>query len=248
MRKATDIIDVHAHHGRWPFPIPAKDAQGMLALMDECGIGRAVVSSSLAIVCDMEAGNARVAELAAASERFLGYVVVNPNFADRSRREMDRHFANPSFVGAKIHPSYSCSPIGSERTQALIAEVAARGKPLLIHTWGAQEVEALNAATQDAGPPVIMGHAGGDAWREGIRAAAQNPRLYLEFCCSYAERDMIGQALALAGASKMLFGSDLTLLHPGLMLGMLDSVEMSDAERASIVAGNARRIFGLPVE
>ena len=217
----------------------------MLALMDEHGIARAIASSVVAIVYDMEEGNARVAELVETSDRFLGYVVVNPNFPERSRREMDRYFRHPSFVGAKIHPGYSRSPIASERTQALIAEVAARGKPLLIHTAGAGEVEALDRATQASGPPVIMAHAGGDAWREGIRAAAQNQRLYLDLCSSYAERDKVGQALAVAGAEKTVFGSDMDLIHPGFMLAMFDSVDMSDAERGRILAGNARSIFRL---
>ncbi len=240
-----DIIDVHAHFGKWPFPIPERDGRGMLALMDEHGISRAIVSSVVGIVYDMEEGNARVAELAAESGRFLGYVVVNPNFPDRSRREMDRYFANPAFVGAKIHPSYSRCPIAGERTQALIAEVSARGKPLLIHTAGAAEVMALDLATGQPGPPVIMGHAGADAWREGIRAAARNPRLHLDFCASYSERDKIEQALAVAGAEKIVFGSDLDLISPACVLGMCESVEMSPAQRERILAGNARGIFGL---
>lgn len=238
------IIDVHAHFGEWPFPARALDAPGMLALMDRHGIARAIFSSVLAIVYDMEEGNRRLAETLKASERLFGYVVLNPNFPERSRREMDRYFDHPAFVGAKLHASYSRSPIGSERTQRLIAEVAARGKPLLLHTWGAADIAAVAATTAAEGPPVIMGHAGADAWREGIRAAAENPRLYLDFCSSYAERDKIAQALAGAGAEKIVFGSDMDLIAPSFTLAMFEDTPMSDSQRDAICAANARRIFG----
>jgi hypothetical protein len=36
-------------------------------------------------------------------------------------------------VGAKIHPSYSRTPIGANSLRALAAEVARRGRPLLTH-------------------------------------------------------------------------------------------------------------------
>ncbi len=81
------IIDIHTHYGRWPFPVQANDAAGLLRLMDRHGIERAVMSSAEAIVYDMRSGNARMAEAIRGQDRIFGWVVANPNFLSSSRAQ-----------------------------------------------------------------------------------------------------------------------------------------------------------------
>jgi len=238
------IFDVHGHIGVWPFPIPACDVSDVQALMRRHGIGACLVSSAKAIVYDMEEGNAELAEAIRDAEGVYGYVVVNPNYLDRSRAELDRYYARSKLVGAKIHPSYSRTPIGANSMRALVAEVARRGRPLLIHCWGEGEVAAAGRlAMEFPSLAIILGHGGGGAWREGAQAAAEHPNLYVEFCCSVAHKGKIAEAVRVAGPGKVLFGSDLTLLDPGYTLGLVQDAGLDEAKTRMILWDNARNLF-----
>jgi len=238
------IFDVHAHIGVWPFPIPACDIGDVRALMRRFDIGACAISSAKAIVYDMEEGNVETARAIADCEGALGYVVVNPNALERSCAELDRYYVQPKFVGAKIHPSYSRTATGSDAMRALVAEVAERGRPLLIHCGGESEVAAADRLAADFPRlRIILGHGGAGAWREGAQAAAARPNVYVEFCGSIAHRGKIAQAARIAGAEKVLFGSDLTLLDPGYMLGLVEDAALDQRETEMILWRNARNLF-----
>ncbi|MFP4032947.1 MAG: amidohydrolase family protein, partial [Desulfococcaceae bacterium] len=52
-------------------------------------------------------------------------------------------------------------------------------------------------------------------------------------------------AAALAGADRILLGSDFPLLRPGRYLRDMAESGISEADRAAMVGGNAARLFGL---
>ncbi len=238
------VIDIHAHYGRWPFPTITEGADGILELMRRFGIARCALSSSLAIVYDMREGNRRLREAINGHPELLGYVTVNPNDLEGSREELATYLALPNFIGAKIHPGYSRQPIGSEAMAALLAEVAPYRRPLLMHTWGASEVRALReAAARHRGMPIIMGHMGGDAWAEAIETARTTPNLYLELCCSYPERPKMERAVQRAGSERILFGSDLDLINPGFILGMVRDAAISPEDKERILLRNSQALF-----
>jgi predicted TIM-barrel fold metal-dependent hydrolase len=237
------VFDVHAHLGAWPFPIQASRIEDIEALMRRCEIRACLVSSTKAIVYDMEEGNADVAAAIAGREGLFGYVVVNPNFLERSCAQLDEYYGRPQFAGAKIHPSYARTPMAADSLRALVAEVARRGRPLLIHCNGGEVAAAARLAAGFPALPIILGHAGFDAWPEAARAAAEQANVYLEFCGTTAHRDKIRGAVDLAGARKVLFGSDLTLLDPGYGLGLIEDSGLDERTTRMILWENARNLF-----
>ena len=76
VRLPGPIIDVHCHLGRWQFPMPDDGAEGLLALMRQAGVDKAVISSAQAIMYDLCGGNRWLAEAIAGHPELLGYVVV----------------------------------------------------------------------------------------------------------------------------------------------------------------------------
>lgn len=244
------IVDVHTHNGPWPFPgrYAGGDISLNLALMRQCGIALSIVSSTRAIVNDMEAGNAELADILSRHHNLRGYVVVNPRRLADSVRELDKYAAHPGYIGVKIHPSYSQTPIASPRIAPLIAEVAARGKPLLIHTFGEGEVQALaDFAARHPALPIVVGHGGGDAWRPAIIAAQRLPNLYLEYCFSHPVRGRIEESVAALNGRQVLFGSDMTLFDPAYCLAAYDAAPMTDEQRERVMALNAIELFRLPL-
>jgi len=242
------VVDVHQHNGPWPFPGRWGGIELNLRLMERCGIDAAIVSSGEAIVDDMVGGNARLARAIADHPNLYGYVVVNPRQPTLSARELERYANVPRFVGAKVHTSYSATPMGEPRMADLFAVLARWGRPVLIHTWGVGEVRALRElARRHPDLSIVVAHAGGDAWREAIEAARAAPNLYLDFCISSPERGRIERAVAALGPERVLFGTDSTLLDPRYMRSCFEEAEIAPEHRPLIMGGNAIRLFGLPL-
>lgn len=242
-----DIIDIHGHLGVWNFPIPASGtADSLLRLCDRYGIRWVVVSSTEAIVYDMERGNEAVAEALQRTDRLLGYVYGDPRLLDRSCRQMDAYLREDKFVGVKIHPSYAKTPIGSQAMQDLIDEVARRAQLVKIHTYSAADAQAI-AVLADRHPQVnfVMAHACALDSRAAADVAAQRTNLFLDFCCSHAVRGRVEYALRTCGAARIVFGSDMDLLDPAFTIGMFTDAGLSEAEWRAVFWDNAARILGL---
>lgn len=240
------LIDAHQHNGPWPFPGRFGDVELNLHYLKRDGIHAAVISSTEGIVSNMMRGNARLAAAIAGHPELYAYVVVNPTHLVASCAEMDKYYDNPQFVAAKIHPAYAKTPLSSPNMVPLIAEIAKRGRPALIHTWGAGEVRALaNLAQRWPQWKVLMAHGGGDAWREAIEVAQQTPNIYLEFCCSAVERGKVERAIAALGPERVLFGTDATLFDTMYMLSLYREANLSPAESRMVMGENALRLFGL---
>jgi hypothetical protein len=240
------IIDPHQHTGSWPFPGRFGGIEMNVYYMQRYNISAVIISSTEGIVSDMVGGNARLAEYISGRPGLYGYVVVNPNDLKLSCQQMDHYYANKQFVAAKIHPSYAGQSLSSPKMAPLIAEIAARGKPALIHTWGVAEVRALGALAQRHPQwRVLMAHGGGDAWREALVVAKDTPNIYLEFCCSAVESRKVERAVEALGAERILFGSDATLFDAGYMLGMYKEANLPPEAQAQVMGGNALKLFAL---
>jgi len=242
------IIDIHQHAGPWPFCAETGGIALNLRLNARRNIAAAVISSARAVVQDMAAGNAELARDLAGYESLYGYVTLNPNWRAASEREVERYGENPRFVGFKLHSTYAGCPISDPRVTALLDLVAPLHKPVLLHTWGASEVLALQRqADSHPGLPLIMAHAGADAWRLAITAVAACPNLYLDFASSTPYNGAVQRAVDILGPGQVLFGSDSTLFDPLYMLAQFDRLVLDEPARALVMSGNARRIFKLPI-
>ncbi|HEY8923155.1 MAG TPA: amidohydrolase family protein, partial [Polyangia bacterium] len=56
--------------------------------------------------------------------------------------------------------------------------------------------------------------------------------------------DLLEQAVARAGAGKILFGSDGPWLHPAVELAKIHALELAPEDTRQILAGNLLRLIG----
>jgi predicted TIM-barrel fold metal-dependent hydrolase len=240
------IVDVHQHSGPWPFAGKWGGIEQNLRYLASRGIDAAIISSAEAIVDDMVAGNRHLADGLADHSHLYGYLTINPRYLDLSRREIEDYRGDPRFVGFKAHTSYSATGMGEPSMAELFALLEEQGKPLLIHTWGAGAVRGLAGLAQRYPRlPIVVAHAGGDAWREAIEAARHAPNLYLDFALSTPERGRIERAIAALGPGRIMFGSDATLFDPLYMLSCFAEADIAERDRPLVMGGNALRVFGL---
>jgi predicted TIM-barrel fold metal-dependent hydrolase len=248
------IIDIHAHYGEWFFPIYRSSKKSIVEMMNHHDIEVVILSSSKAITYDMVEGNMDLDMILDSNKGLYGYVYVNPNYPELSKAEIEKYLANPLFKGVgEIHPDYSGLPVDSEESISILIEAAEYRKPFLIHTYSLENVRALVELVKKFPDNVfIAGHMGGTvasgtglSWKKAIDAAKEYSNLYLEICMTLFEKGKLEEAVDKAGADKIMFGSDLTLLNPAHTIGMILSAEISRNDREKIFYLNAKRVFRL---
>lgn len=239
------IIDAHAHISRWEDLGYPGDAESCLRAMDRYGIDVACVSNSRSLRGDFVRGNRVVAEaLERWPDRFRGYAVAHPLHLDLSLREIRTCITDLGFSGCKFHVSHTMIEYADPRYDPLFDLVRELEVPVLFHCFDGGEGVA-RAAERHPDVTMIAGHMGGYRWDEGALMAVSRPNVYLELCCSCAERGIVEMAVECAGPDRVLFGTDLPMLSPATTLYKVYEAELDDEVKQKILCGNAARILGM---
>ena len=88
-------------------------------------------------------------------------------------------------------------------------------------------------------------HGGGLSWERMLDLAAPLPNLYVEYASTWPQDNPVRAAVERLGQSRVMFGTDLDLLSPSLMVGLVDSAGLDPTAYAAVLYGNARRVFRL---
>ncbi|MDD2707443.1 MAG: amidohydrolase family protein [Verrucomicrobiae bacterium] len=238
-----EIIDVHSHLGYWRYPIRNEDYDPapMCKRMSRFGVSRSVLSSYESMRYDIAAGNRAVAEAIAGNPSLLGYVELNPHQLELSCAEMDRYYKLPYFAGCEIELSHIPCPLGGDKMNALMNEVARRGKPVLLKP-GDSARDERELGRRHPGLVIIHAHGFDADW---AREVADTPNICVEYNSSKPSHHHVRAGLDILGPERVLFGSDQTLLSLGASIGLYLDARMSAAERRLVLHENAKRIFGL---
>ena len=240
------LIDVHAHWGPWFFSMEVGPIEVNLELMDRFGIDLQLVSSIEGIVYDAPAGNRALAEQLPADDRLRGMLVVDPRRLDEARADLrDLVAGNDRWVGAKIHTEYSRTPITTPAMQAAIELTTEFGLPTLVHTWGDTVLDLADLAARVPGSRLIAGHMGAGSWRQVPEAARRADNLWFEPCWSAPDSDRIRWILDRIGPTRLMFGTDATLIDPSVALGALTAAALTPPEAEAVHWQNAKSLFSL---
>lgn len=184
-------------------------------------------------------------------DRVRSYVTVNPNDTEHALSEIDRCLAQGA-IGIKLAASRRAD---DALLDPIATEAARRGVPVLHHIWqhrrrdwpgqeASDGVELARLATRHPRVVFILAHIGGGGdWQHTLPAIADVPNVYVDLSGSGVDRGMLDRTLAAVGASRMLWGSDLTMETGLAKLWALDVLSLSAEDVASIRWRNAARIF-----
>jgi len=244
----VSIIDCHAHVGPSRGIDRPNDPDQIVRLMDRLGVERNVISGLMfATGVRVESMNDWVAEcLRAHPDRFLGYCYVNPNLAESVDAEIQRCFEHPGFAGFKLHVGWNGVPYDSERYAPVYALAAVQGLPILAHTWGDESVRALaRMGRRYPDIPFLCGHSGAGDVEINLEEARRTPNLYLELTYSGGTPRLVERLVREVGAERVVFGSDTILFAASHQVGKVVFADITEAEKAQVLGGNAKRLFGL---
>ncbi len=260
----TPLVDVHAH-----FYHPASgrgDWERVNAARLRAG-GRIGIRAHIASILgswghtsptyfpspsDLSAGNdAMLALQDAHSDRIRCYVSVNPNETTHAREEIERCVERGA-VGIKLAASRRAD---DALLDPIAEEAARRGLPVLHHIWQhrtrewpGQEIsdgmDLGRLALRHPRASFILAHIGGGGdWAHSCAAVPDIPNIYIDLSGSGVDRGMLDLAFASVGASRLLWGCDITMETGLAKLRALEAVGLDDDEIAEVRWRNAARIF-----
>lgn len=239
----VEVIDAHAHIGRWGSPGADGSADELRRITDRSGFSKVVVSSSLAIQYDVPEGNADVQRLVEADGRFYGAVTFNAHYPAEAKAQIERYAAHPRFVCAKNHPDHMRMAINSPANLALIELLAEKKLPLTVHTWTGHGPVVAEVAKRFPGLTFFWFHALANDYRQAAELARGLPNVCLDFVTSLQERDKVEYLITRLGPERLVFGTDQSLFSPVYALGPVLEADISDADRRKLLGLNARRLL-----
>lgn len=238
------IIDCHCHFGKGDGLTGPWDTNALLPKYlqraDQAGIGRTVVFS--VFHSDYGYANQQVAALVRAyPRRFIGFACLHPE------RDQGKVFAllrtavgEYGFRGVKVHRH------DGRITREICEALRAFALPVIYDVMGeVSQVELL--ATEYPTVPFIIPHLGSfsDDWRAHkalIDLLVRYPNVFTD-SSGVRRFDLLEEAVARAGAGKILFGSDGPWLHPGVELAKIAALALSGEDRQLILGQNLRQLI-----
>ncbi len=237
------IIDCHCHAGRgdgltgpWDTNAPLEK---YLRRAARAGIERTVLFA--AFHSDYAIANREVARIVhSRPNRFYGFAFVNPQ-RDRGRVSsmVEEAVTRYGFVGIKVHRHDA--PI----TREVCESARTFSLPVIYDVVG--EVSMVELLAEEY-PDVrfIIPHLGSfaDDWRAQLALIDHLVRHANVYADTSGVRrfDLLEQAVARAGAKKILFGSDGPWLHPGVELAKVKLLNLSPTDERLVLGENFLRL------
>ncbi len=255
------IIDSHAHIiGSAGVMVMDDSVEACLSHMDKMGCDYLIQSSGDALgnPANFEGyAEKAIALYEKSGGRMLTSFVFDPKQSEKCIEIIEKNVSHPAFAGIKIHPSDHRVDAEDERYR-LVWEIAKKLElPIMSHTWALtsnpKQVFSLPEKFEKfiaAYPEVIFifGHSGGRV--SGIRKAAELGRkyknAYFDLAGDILDYQLIEYLAENVGADRILLGSDVGWFDVAVAMGMVLGADLTTAEKALILGGNAARIYKIP--
>ncbi|HXW06618.1 MAG TPA: amidohydrolase family protein [Vicinamibacterales bacterium] len=258
----------------WDDPGPAPDlARRWVAELDEQGVDRAMLIAS--IPGDEESVAAAVG---AHPARFVGAFMFNPAAPDAAGR-LERALSELRLRTVALFPAMHHYSLADPCVTPVFDAAQRHGAAVFVHCgaltvgvrkrlglaspfdWRLGDPLAVAAvAVRYPTVPVIVPHFGAGFFRDALMAADQCPNLLLDTSSSnrwmtyhpgLTLEAVFRQAVAVAGADRLLFGTDSSFYPRGWQRAIYESQRtamtaagLGEADIAKILGGNFARVFG----
>lgn len=254
----ADVLDAHLHIA-FDRPGSLAGAEDALRRMDRNGIGAAVASPAPDYetpdgVRSTRAQNEALAGvLARWPDRFpAGLGVAEPRHGAAAVAEARRALADDGLRGLVFDNDVAGLAIDSEAMLPILEELAAReGAVAAVYTAAYSVLRSPFrlgiVARRLPGLRFLALNAFADITHETASQDLAERQDNIWFCLGNAKTQLytVERAVEHIGAGRVLFGSGIPLVERSLHLEMVRIAEIPEETRGAILAGNARRLFGL---
>lgn len=243
------LIDAHAHMDECPIRGYFDPPDKVVAIMDRCGIDKAVVSTYR----NAPEADPRIVEYVAEGvakypNRLIPFIRLNPRYGDMAIEVLDRAVGEFGFQGVKLHPaSYNLIPFG-DATVNILKRAADYDIPVLVHCTDEMMCLPLQmemAMERSPRTKVILAHVGGFYHTEDvIRVCERKENAYID-TSEIPNSQKIKTAVSRLGAERILFGTDIPTDNPELEIYKITAAELGKAAEEMIFFRNAAKLLKL---
>lgn len=183
------------------------------------------------------------------SDRFLGWIFINPAAEDDPVTELEKWGSNPGMVGVKAHPFWNNCPV--EKLDGVAAWCRDNDYPLLIHLGCKANGDYRRLPEKYPGLKVVYAHAGIPFYRKMWSFVKENKDVYIDLSAiPYMTKRIMGAAVDFLGAEKCLYGSDGPYggqaesedYDYGWIKDRIEELPLSDSQFELIFSGNFEKI------
>jgi predicted TIM-barrel fold metal-dependent hydrolase len=254
-------IDVHGHFGPYDRGFGTRVDQFMSAGAAEvaqrgvdCGIELTVMSAIHGLIPyrgNAIQGNADAECSAEDHPAFRVWSIIDPRVPE-TYEQTDRLLSHPRCVGIKIHPhahQYEIREFGSQ----IFAFAQERSCVVLTHSGdiGSYPEDFVPLANRHSNVRLILAHLGnsddGSVMRQ-VQAIqhGRNGNLWVDTSSARSMfSGLIEWAVEQIGTSRIVFGSDTPLYWAGAQKGRIETAEIDETAKRSILYDNAAALLGL---
>ena len=244
---------------------------GLLREMDAAGIGAGVLIQ-VNDAPTVKEGWVEARELVAASRGRLRLVsTVDPTQGPEAVTDQIACWeTTPELAGIKIFPGYHPFYPHDPRLDPVYEYAHRRKVPVLVHTGDtmdphglvkyARPVEVDEVAVRFRDVPFVLCHFGNPWVDEAAEVVYKNKNVYadtsgllahpshplFERMVELCQRRLLDGILMVGSTDRILYGSDWPLIDLKVATRLVTSLDLPERDRAAILGGNARRLFGLP--
>jgi predicted TIM-barrel fold metal-dependent hydrolase len=238
-------------------------AEELIESMDDEGIGMAVVLNigwSSHELC-VETNNYILESIDRYPDRLIGFCAVQPSAGDTALKEIERCVKNGIRGIGEMRPdTQSFDLTDGSRTDDLADLLIRKNLIFLVHSSEpvGHLYQGKGSVTPDRLYPfisrypeltVVAAHWGGGLpfyfLMPEVKKACKN--VYFDTAASpyLYDKRIYQHVITIAGADKILFGTDYPLMRPKRLLNEIDSLELSTGTREMILRENAAGLLGI---
>ena len=231
-----------------PYHRRAVDArlETVLTLLDQAGIGRALVTSLVGLEYSSEEGNRHILQVCRQyPSRLVPCATVHPlDFVFGS--QLGKRFREEGFKAVGFYPHHQQWSLELISFQRCIQEISEAGLPVLVSIGNPEEVSQLSRVSAEIRSPVVVRAPTGSGYRftsEYLSAGESRPNLYFDvvnlIACGSIE--LLAQRL---GAERLMFSSHIPFFYPLSSLYLVQYADLTPEQREAIAGGTIRRLLG----
>ncbi len=211
-----------------------------------------VVVMGQQVLIDARPDNRGVAALCAAHPgRVRGWTFLNPRQNPRVLEELEMWRTQPGMIGIKLHPHWH--DYRTELLTPILRRADELRLPVLIHLGFGARGDYRAICETFSRVRVISAHAGFPFFDDLWRAGKDLPNLFVDLSSPYIDEALARDVVRALGPERCLFGTDAPYgFHEadgtydyGEILGWVERMKITSAERERVLFGNATELLGL---